>query len=154
MRGTLPAAIAFSLFFLLSFPSMADPPGQEKGKAKGHSNPTVLIDRDRDGRIDMDVEEPVSIDIFSQGERDLIVDYFRQKSVTTRELPPGIAKKVAQGKPLPPGIAKNNLPPELESRLPVRDGYRRMIVDDDVLLTTIATGVVVDVIENVINQGV
>jgi len=181
MRDALLAVLALTLFAVLSSPSLADasakahadssakahadPSAKAQGKAKGQDNPTILIDRDRDGRVDMDVEVPISVDAFSVGERNLIVEYYRETSPApravspatrdlssaTRDLPPGIAKKVARGKALPPGIAKNYLPSDLESRLPARDGYRRMIVDNDVLLTAIATGVVVDIIENVLN---
>lgn len=167
MRDALLAMLALTLFAILSSPSLAgssaqanadpsskanaDSSAKAKSKARGHDNPTILIDRNKDGRVDMDVEVPISVDAFSPRERNAIFDYYRETSPAPLDLPPGIAKKVARGKPLPPGIAKNYLPSDLESRLPAREGYSRVIVDDDVLLTSIATGVVVDIIENVLN---
>jgi len=66
-------------------------------------------------------------------------------------LPPGIAKKLARGKPLPPGIAKQVLPGGLVHELPpVRPGYERVIVDGRVLLVEVATQIVHDILTDVI----
>ncbi|MEX2125704.1 MAG: anti-virulence regulator CigR family protein [Woeseia sp.] len=68
-----------------------------------------------------------------------------------KELPPGIAKNLARGKPLPPGIAKQALPYELRLALPpVRGGHERIIVAGKILLVEIATQVVRDVLTDVI----
>ena len=64
-------------------------------------------------------------------------------------IPPGLAKK---GGALPPGIAKRQLPNNLLSQLPPPpQGYERVIVDKDILLVHIATQVVHDVLEHVLN---
>ena len=66
-------------------------------------------------------------------------------------LPPGIAKNLARGKSLPPGIAKRYLPDDLRHVLPPpHDGYERLIIDGKVLLVEIATGVIHDILMDVV----
>ena len=66
-------------------------------------------------------------------------------------LPPGLARHVQHHGTLPPGIQKRNLPDDLRALLPnVASGQDRVIVDDDVVLIEQATGLILDVIENVI----
>lgn len=67
-----------------------------------------------------------------------------------KALPPGIAKNLQRGKPLPPGIAKNYLPSDLVVELPKRPGYERVIIDGRVILIEIATGIVRDILEDVL----
>lgn len=68
----------------------------------------------------------------------------------SKNLPPGIAKKLRRGKPLPPGIAKRALPYDLESRLsrpPV--GYGRYVVAGKILLVELGTQIVRDILTDV-----
>ncbi|MFV3368751.1 anti-virulence regulator CigR family protein [Pseudomonas sp. NY15435] len=65
-------------------------------------------------------------------------------------LPPGIQKNLARGKPLPPGIAKK-LDGRLVGRLPHYDGYEWQQAGTDLLLVTIATGVIYEVLHNVLD---
>jgi Domain of unknown function (DUF3315). len=65
-------------------------------------------------------------------------------------LPPGIQKNLARGKPLPPGIAKK-LDGRLIGRLPHYDGYEWQQAGTDLLLVTIATGVIYEVLHNVLD---
>ncbi|AZF00944.1 CigR (Putative inner membrane protein) [Pseudomonas orientalis] len=60
-------------------------------------------------------------------------------------LPPGIQKKLARGKPLPPGIAKK-LDGRLAGRLPRYDGYEWQQAGTDLILVTIATGIIYEVL--------
>jgi len=75
-------------------------------------------------------------------------------------MPPGVAKR---GGDLPPGLAKRSgkLPPGLAKRLPSdlrRDlpppprspKYRRVVVDNDIVLIDAATNKVLDILEDVI----
>lgn len=63
------------------------------------------------------------------------------------DLPPGLAKR---GGTLPPGLAKK-LPGDLRQELPPRGrGYRRVIVDNDIVLIDAVTNKILDVIEDVI----
>lgn len=77
-------------------------------------------------------------------------DYYDQHQVQAEALPPGIRRRVAQGKPLPPGIAKKAAPAELHSMVDLPDGYRLMEVGLDVVLVDVATNVVHDVLMDVI----
>lgn len=64
-------------------------------------------------------------------------------------LPPGIRKNLARGKPLPPGIAKKMVPGSLLSRLPRHPGYEWRIAGTDLILVSIATAVIADILYDV-----
>jgi hypothetical protein len=74
----------------------------------------------------------------------------RQLIGPVSSLPPGIAKNLARGKPLPPGIAKN-FDGRLASQLPRYDGYEWKQAGSDVILVAIATGIVYEVLRNVLD---
>ncbi len=66
-------------------------------------------------------------------------------------LPPGLEKQLRKNGTLPPGIAKRELPPGLAARLgPVPAGKQRVIVGGDVALVDIATGVIIDILKDVL----
>ncbi|SDV00728.1 anti-virulence regulator CigR family protein [Pseudomonas mucidolens] len=73
-------------------------------------------------------------------------DYWRGGS----SLPPGIQKNLARGKPLPPGIAKK-LDGRLLGRLPHYDGYEWQQAGTDLILVTLATGIIYEVLNDVLN---
>jgi hypothetical protein len=94
---------------------------------------------------------------FSDHDRRLIHDYYRNKKLKRRGLPPGLAKKetlppglrkqLRKNGTLPPGLAKRNLPYELEERLSqVPGGYVRLRVGGDIILMNKTTEVIVDII--------
>lgn len=103
---------------------------------------------------------------FTAEERQVIEEYvLRQQDVAAetpgpqhpkkalpagKRLPPGIAKNLQRGKPLPPGIAKRDLPGDLSARLPEHRGYQRVLVDGRVVLIEAATGIVRDMLEDVV----
>ncbi|MEJ2542331.1 MAG: anti-virulence regulator CigR family protein [Gemmatimonadota bacterium] len=92
--------------------------------------------------------------VFTSVERDRIRSFYAQRSGASVEaLPPGIQKKLARGKPLPPGLARRVLPAALEDGLPLRSGYQRVEVGLDVLLVEVATGIIHDVLRDVIVGG-
>ncbi len=64
-------------------------------------------------------------------------------------LPPGIRKNLARGKPLLPGIAKRQVPPEMLRRLPAREGYAWRAVGTDLVLYSITSGIVDQVLQDV-----
>lgn len=64
-------------------------------------------------------------------------------------LPPGIRKNLARGKPLPPGIAKKMVPGSMLGRLPRYDGYEWRIAGTDLVLISLATAVVADILYDV-----
>ncbi len=70
------------------------------------------------------------------------------------ELPPGLQKHIEKYGTLPPGLAKKELPPGLAKRLgSTRSGLERLILGDDVVLVETATGVVLDIIKDIITGG-
>jgi len=70
------------------------------------------------------------------------------------ELPPGLAKQLKEKGRLPPGIAKRDLPEDLRARLPKRpDGQEVAVVDNDVVLVNAATGIILDVLNDVVTNG-
>ena len=68
-------------------------------------------------------------------------------------LPPGLAKQLERNGTLPPGLAKRDLPPDLKAVLPrPAPGYERILVGDDVLLIEKATGIIKDIIKDVLQN--
>ncbi len=91
--------------------------------------------------------------VFTALERQIIRDYYRDAlppGLARREtLPPGLRRQLVRNGRLPPGLEKCALPPELRARLPPRDPrYDIVRVGTDVLLILIATGVILDIIED------
>ena len=52
---------------------------------------------------------------------------------------------------LPPGLQKRALPNDLQRKLRHRADEETMIVDNDILLVKKATGVIIDIIKDVVN---
>lgn len=65
-------------------------------------------------------------------------------------LPPGLQKQLERNGHLPPGLEKRNVPTELRWKLGHREGIDHIIVDNDVLLVRRATGLILDIVKNVI----
>lgn len=66
-------------------------------------------------------------------------------------LPPGLASQLEREGTLPPGLAKRDLPADLVARLPPpAPGHQRVIVDDDVVLIDQATGIILDILADVV----
>jgi hypothetical protein len=67
-----------------------------------------------------------------------------------KPLPPGIRKNLMRGKPLPPGIAKKRLPDPYLTWLPSRPGYEWTAYGTDLVLVAPASGLVAQVIVDVL----
>jgi hypothetical protein len=68
-------------------------------------------------------------------------------------LPPGLQRQLQRNGKLPPGLAKRDLPNDLETRLPpVKDGCERVIAGPDVVLIHAATGIVLDILRDVVTR--
>ncbi len=66
-------------------------------------------------------------------------------------MPPGLARQIKKHGQLPPGLEKKRLPRHIEAKLPpVRKGTERLVAGNDVVLMDIVTGVVLDIISEVI----
>ncbi len=64
----------------------------------------------------------------------------------------GVSVTGETGKPLPPGIANRYLPGNLNAQLPAPyAGTNRLIVGNDILLVQLGTGLILDVLTNVLN---
>ena len=75
--------------------------------------------------------------------RETVPDF---RLILPAELPPGLAVRET----LPPGLDRRGLPDSLEDSLPFREGIERVIVGDTVVLVDEVTGMVLDILEDVI----
>jgi len=66
-------------------------------------------------------------------------------------LPPGIRKNLQRGKPLPPGIDKHWLDGRLERQLPRYFGHEWVRVGNDLVLISVSTRVINDVLHDIFN---
>lgn len=87
---------------------------------------------------------------FASGNKAAITNFFKATPFKTGTLPPGIAMNLARGKTLPPGIAKVYLPQNLVGTLPVYPGYEYLAVGPNVILANTNTGLIADVLKNVL----
>lgn len=70
-----------------------------------------------------------------------------------KSLPPGLQKQLERNGKLPPGLQTRQLPDELWSKLPpAQQGTERVIADNDVVLIHKATGVVLDILRDVVTK--
>jgi len=144
------ASLLLAAIVALAAPSagLADPGngnghghGQDHGQGQGHGH------GHQRGQDDDDAPAATG---FGFDERQAIVQYFSgHPGAAYGGLPPGIAKKLARGKPLPPGIAKKVLPPDLVAVLPPSP-YQRVLVGPNVVLLDPGTGLVVDILLNIL----
>jgi hypothetical protein len=97
---------------------------------------------------------------FNDHDRRLVYDYYRNKKVKNKGLPPGLAKRrklppglqkqLKKNGTLPPGLAKRSLPYKLEERLSrIPRGYVRLKVGGDIILMNETTEVIVDIIHDI-----
>lgn len=124
--------LAALALLVLATPALAAPGGRHGGEQRNERSSSDLGDV-----------------LISAAERALIGEYYKSHAVAPDSLPPGIRKKVARGKPLPPGIAKR-FPDGLAGQLRARPGYDYRTVGADVVLIEIATGVIVDVVKDIL----
>ncbi len=99
-----------------------------------------------DAGVTVDLRGP-SIDI---GRVRVILGDNRDLIGPAQSLPPGIRKNLARGKPLPPGIAKR-FDSRLLGKLPRYDGYEWRQVGTDVVLVALATGLIYEILDNVLD---
>ena len=131
--------------------SLAWAQGQSKSKAP--QNTQTAGDRVRQVL-------PASEPVFTTREISIIQGWFRTNlnnlppGLAKREtLPPGLQKQLVQRGTLPPGLQKKiqPLPIALERQLlPIPTGYRRVVVAGNVILMNPTTGLIYDIVRNVI----
>ena len=97
--------------------------------------------------------------LFSDADRRHVSNYYKGRKqkktphgLAKRDrLPPGLAKQVAVNGQLPPGLQGRGLPGDLERQLsPLPEGYVRLMVDKSIVLLNQKTGIVVDLMADVI----
>jgi hypothetical protein len=88
--------------------------------------------------------------VFTAIEQARIREWFIANPYPVQPLPPGIARNLVRGKPLPPGIAKRYAPAGLIRQLAPRPGYEILVVGASILLVHAATGIVHDILSDVI----
>ena len=91
---------------------------------------------------------------FTGQERQVVEKYYGKMPAEAQPddtLPPGLARRDI----LPPGLAQRDLPADLEEQLPPPPaGYERRIVGDSaVVLIDTATGMVADIIKDILIPG-
>lgn len=105
-------------------------------------------DRNSGGGASIEFTAEIS---FSVGDRDRIrAHYSSNHNPGVEALPPGIRRKLARGKAMPPGIAKRSPPAGLRSSLSVPNQFEVFEVGRDVVLVKAATGIIHDVLKDVI----
>jgi hypothetical protein len=144
-------ACCTAALLLAAGPSLAQGEGQGKGKGKNRGTESSE-NFDVEKAVGAAVGTVIGAAVFGTDERRIIVDYYNRHGATPDRLPPSIAKNLARGKPLPPGIAKKVLPGDLLARLPQRVGHERVIAGADVLLIEVASGVITDVLRDVLRR--
>jgi Ni/Co efflux regulator RcnB len=116
-------------------------------------------DKPHDARVNVPRDGGVNV-VFSSSQRDAVRSYY-VNAYGRGNCPPGLAKKnngcmppgqakkrYAVGQPLPAGIRIGDLPHDLNVRIgPQPSGYRYGIVDGDVILISLTTRQVVDIID-------
>jgi hypothetical protein len=142
-----------ALVAVATVPGIAWAPGRAKDMAQERREDRSVGDKVRDVL-------PASEPVFATREITIIQTYFRDNrsslppGLAKREtLPPGLQKQLERNGTLPPGLRKKiqPLPVALERRLTVvPTGYRRVVVAGNVILMNPTTGLIYDIIRNVI----
>ena len=137
------AFAAFVSFILLASLVYADPP-EDKGKQE-----KVKAEKQEMGKNNDHQEGPAAV-MFG----DVRFEDIRRIAIANRctgyeSLPPGIRKNLARGKALPPGIAKKMVPGPVLRELPRYDGYEWRVYGSDLVLVSMATEVIENVLEGV-----
>ncbi|HEY0833558.1 MAG TPA: anti-virulence regulator CigR family protein [Azospirillum sp.] len=141
-RGGLVAAVL--LLALGATPALAEKGGHGHGAEHGGGH----AGKDK-GDKGKGSDAAVTVGV---GDRTLIQNYFVANPVGVSSLPPGIAKKVARGKPLPPGIAKKQVPAQLGMQLPYCAGALEcVILGADLLILDAVNGIIRDVVRGVVH---
>ena len=148
-----------ALFLISAFLAMTSA-GAPQAAAQPETHPTYK---------GVTAEEAVGI-VFSEIEKRVIRDYYAKQTEAAGgkdkskkmppglakrdELPPGLQQQIVRNGTLPPGLAKRDLPSDLVLELPAtKKGTERKIVGSDVVLIQTATGIILDVLENVVTAN-
>ena len=132
--GVKRLALAAALMLPIALLSPTTSEAQGRGHGSGDAAPAVT------GEITI-----------SLGDRERIREFYStQPRPGVEALPPGIRRNLARGKPMPPGLARRSPPQELQSTLTVPGTFEIIEVGLDVLLVELATGIIHDVLMDII----
>ena len=132
---------------VLASPAFAAPPegkGPKHKTEKSHTKSKHKNDKHDDHHRD-------SLVIVNLSAADARRIAYNHQATGYNSLPPGIRKNLARGKPLPPGIAKRGVPSPVLSQLPSYPGYEWQVAGSDLVLVSIATAVIAEVLSGVFN---
>ena len=149
------AAVTSAALLAASATAFADPgngKGNDKGQGQGkgqaqHGQGQGNAGGNKSGSNGTDWHHGPSID---RGDVLGILNGHRNYWTPGPDLPPGIQKNLARGKPLPPGIAKK-LDGRLLGQLPRYAGYEWMQAGTDLILVAVATGIIYEVLSDVLD---
>lgn len=125
------------------------PPGRGQGGPQGPPGPPGRAGPPGRGAPDAGAALGALI-VFTAIEQARIREWFIANPYPVQPLPPGIARNLARGKPLPPGIAKRYAPAGLLRQIAPRPGYEILVAGASILLVHAATGIVHDILSDVI----
>jgi hypothetical protein len=167
MRVRCPKASILILCTLLSLSfSLAAPKGNGKAKGSDKEPQSQAGNREKEDKEKgkeahdtangKDKDSRAAVNIFVQGDRDLIKRHFSANQgnlppgLAKRgdDLPPGLEKQLQRNGHLPPGLEKklNPFPAELERRLPpLREGLMRGVIGDSAIIMERKTSRILDV---------
>lgn len=141
-------AIAASLAF---HPAVADKPAwahdNDKGKSEDHRHDKGRRGHDEHARF----EDHHRVVVHDYYVKDYQAGYCPPGLARKHDgcMPPGQARKWKMGRPLPREVVYYDLPPALVVQIGAPPpGYRYVRVASDILMLAVATGVVVDVIQD------
>lgn len=113
--------------------------GKSQNQSQGKSQP--------EQRASSGSYEAPRIDL---GRVSIILGENRSLLDSNQSLPPGVQNNLARGKPMPPGLGKR-FDSRLQSRMPHYDGYEWQQVGRDVVLISISTGLIQEVLHDILD---
>ena len=134
--------LAFSVCAIISLSiALGGQNAKDKSKDKGGKKDSAPA------HATVGIEARVAVDVFSAGDRNLILNHFRANR--GRDLPPGLVKQLHRNGHLPPGLEKKitAFPLELERTLPpLKPGLIRGIVGGSAVIMNSRTRLILDVV--------
>lgn len=89
--------------------------------------------------------------LFGPRDRQIIANFFLRNPGYLDYLPSGLRRQLVTKGRVPPGISRQPLPEPLAQRLaPLPDGYERTIIGPDVLLIEARSGLIIDIVRDVV----
>lgn len=142
-------SLAAVLTAALSSVALAAPPPHANNPGGDHGPPSGEGGGRPDHGDDDHFDEAVALVLagIAAGEARELADVYGARG--GKPLPPGIRKNLARGKPIPPGIAMQSIPGDMRARLPHYDGYEWRRYGTDLVLVSIASAVIADVLIDV-----